>query len=160
MPSYSNSRSTRSPPPARSSAALSPPPSRRTYTNFISHTREDWNADDDEDAGEEESTSDDNDDEDDFGLPSIASVRREAKPSLTQASKDPSGGFGAHFNGIFSLSAGLNPGRGRANSADIAEERGPPSYPTAKNTEGKILRPQYKDILKGKGQYSRCVGIY
>ena len=40
-------------------------------------------------------------------------------------------------------------GRPRANSSDIAEERGPPSYPTAKKSEGKILRPQYKDILRG-----------
>jgi hypothetical protein len=26
-----------------------------------------------------------------------------------------------------------------------------PMYPTARKSEGKILRPQYKDILKGKG---------
>lgn len=39
--------------------------------------------------------------------------------------------------------------RPRANSSDIAEERGVSLYPSAKKTEGKILRPQYKDILKG-----------
>ena len=33
-------------------------------------------------------------------------------------------------------------------NGDIAEERGLPTYPTAKKSEGKILRPQYKDILR------------
>jgi hypothetical protein len=36
----------------------------------------------------------------------------------------------------------------RLNSGDIAEERGIPNYPTTKKSEGKILRPQYKDILR------------
>jgi len=36
----------------------------------------------------------------------------------------------------------------RLNSGDIAEERGIPNYPTTKKLEGKILRPQYKDILR------------
>lgn len=154
--SYSNTRSTKSPPPARPGAGLSSPPQRRPYNDFISHTHDDWNADDDEDDGEGEAIYDDNhdDDEDDFGLPSITSVRRKAKPSLAQASKDPGASSGAHFNGVPSLNAGIKPGRGRANSTDIAEERGPPSYPTAKNAEGKILRPQYKDILKGKASIS------
>jgi hypothetical protein len=33
-------------------------------------------------------------------------------------------------------------------SGDIAEERGIPTYPTAKKVEGKILRPQYQEILR------------
>lgn len=158
--SYSNRRSTKSPPPDGPSAGFSPPPSRPTYNDFISHTQADWNADDDEDEGDDKFTYDDEeDDEDDFGLPSITSVRRKAKPPLTQASKDPGGGSGARFNGIPNLITGLKPGRGRANSADIAEERGPPSYPTAKNAEGKILRPQYKDILKGTFCRSNSIAI-
>ena len=40
-------------------------------------------------------------------------------------------------------------GRPRANSSDIAEERGVPSYALPKKSEGKILRPQYKEILRG-----------
>ena len=40
-------------------------------------------------------------------------------------------------------------GRGIAQSSDIAEEREPLNYPSAKKSEGKILRPQYKDILRG-----------
>ncbi len=35
-------------------------------------------------------------------------------------------------------------------SADIAIERPAPSYPTTKKSEGKILRPQYKEILTGE----------
>ena len=35
-----------------------------------------------------------------------------------------------------------------ANTGDIAEERGLPNYPTAKKSEGKILRPQYREILQ------------
>lgn len=91
-----------------------------------------------------------NEDEDDFGLPSVATMRKKGNPSFSQGAKDPGGGSGAHRNGMSNLSAGPHPGRGRANSADIAEERGPPSYPAAKNADGKILRPQYKDILRGK----------
>lgn len=34
------------------------------------------------------------------------------------------------------------------NNGDIAEERSLPNYPTAKRSDGKILRPQYKDILR------------
>jgi TBC1 domain family member 2 len=36
----------------------------------------------------------------------------------------------------------------RSSSFDIAEERNPLSYPSAKKGEGKILRPQYKELLK------------
>lgn len=41
------------------------------------------------------------------------------------------------------------PGTWRLDNGDIAEERGLPKYPIARPIEGKILRPQYKDILKG-----------
>jgi len=33
-------------------------------------------------------------------------------------------------------------------NGDIAEERGLPAYPSAKKPQGKILRPQYKEILR------------
>jgi len=36
----------------------------------------------------------------------------------------------------------------RSNSFDIAEERNPLAYPSTKKGDGKILRPQYKEILK------------
>lgn len=38
--------------------------------------------------------------------------------------------------------------RQRSDSTDIAIERPAPSYPLPKKSEGKILRPQYKEILK------------
>lgn len=90
-------------------------------------------------------------DEDEFGLPSISSMRREAKKRIpVNKVNDPGGGVS---NGLNGSSSKLVPEqastRPRANSSDIAEERGPPSYPTAKKSEGKILRPQYKDILRG-----------
>lgn len=43
----------------------------------------------------------------------------------------------------------MTPSRLRTNSADIAEERGLAIYPSATKKDGKILRPQYKEILKG-----------
>jgi hypothetical protein len=88
------------------------------------------------------------DDEDEFGLPSLASMRRKRSvkkplkaqevtyPSLAQTSSAPT------------LALSPMPNLVRSNSFDIAEERNPLSYPSAKKGDGKILRPQYKDILK------------
>ena len=121
----------------------------------MSQTNSDWT------AGHEDSDQDEDDadryfynedaDEDEFGLPSISSMRREAKKRIpSKKTNDPGGGSGKGSNGITSmLTPERLPGRARANSSDIAEERGAPIYPTAKQSEGKILRPQYKDILRG-----------
>ncbi|KAH8726438.1 GTPase activating protein-like protein GYP1 [Phaeosphaeriaceae sp. PMI808] len=83
----------------------SPRPARPSYSSFLQNTNHDW----DQNEGDEGDMFED--DEDEFGLPSIANMRR----------KD---------------------------SGDIAEERGIPTYPTAKKVEGKILRPQYQEILR------------
>jgi TBC1 domain family member 2 len=91
----------------------------------------------------------DNIDEDEFGLPSISSIRHEAKRIPRSRAHDPGGGSGGPSNGHSLLGTGPPQSRERANSSDIAEERGPPDYPAAKKGEGKILRPQYKDILRG-----------
>ena len=106
---------------------------------------------DEEDEAEEEDHADYdlNEDEDEFGLPSIANARRAARraggPSLDVLSNRRH-----HVLSEAYLSGGtLVPGRPRANSTDIAEERGAPSYPIPRKSEGKILRPQYKDILRG-----------
>lgn len=118
----------------------------------------------DEDDEEEEEEGDIvyDDDEDEFGLPSIASMRRKPKKSTdTFQSKtvDPGGGGAKHRGNdgtieargnAASLEYGLGTGRYRANSSDIAEERGTPMYPSTRKGEGKILRPQYKEILRGK----------
>lgn len=47
-----------------------------------------------------------------------------------------------------SLDSGFLHERRYSNSADIAIERPAPSYPLPNKSEGKILRPQYKDILR------------
>ncbi|KAF3045097.1 GTPase-activating protein [Didymella heteroderae] len=105
--------------PHRSSSNISPRPTRETYTSFLRQSNNDWGADDDEDGDIMFE-----DDEDEFGLPSIANARRKGRR------KEPA------------------KGKDLGDSGDIAEERGIPSYPTAKKIEGKILRPQYQEILR------------
>lgn len=128
-------------PPSSRSNVTSPP--RRTYTDFLSHTNNDWNADDEQD---DDGYGYDNDDGDDFGLPSISSMRRKSKQAPERRT-DP----GKSTLSPLGYGAGLYPAIGSrrlSNSGDIAIERPAPSYPTAKKGEGKILRPQYKDILR------------
>lgn len=116
--------------------------------------------DDDEDDEEEEADIVYDDDEDEFGLPSISSMRR--KPSKRAGVSQPKaidpggGGNGAVGTGSNTASLGYELGnnRNRANSSDIAEERGTPMYPSARKGDGKILRPQYKEILRGKPRES------
>jgi hypothetical protein len=81
------------------------------------------------------------DDEDEFGLPSIASMRRKGRRKDPQKGKDPGGTNSSR------TSLGSTAWRS-IDAGDIAEERGIPNYPTAKKTEGKILRPQYQEILR------------
>lgn len=121
----------------------------------MSQTNNDWGTghedyDEDEDDTERYFYNE-NADEDEFGLPSISSMRREAKKRIpNKKTNDPGGGSSKGINGMnLMLTPERQPGRARANSSDIAEERGAPVYPTAKQSEGKILRPQYKDILRG-----------
>jgi hypothetical protein len=82
-----------------------------------------------------------NDDEDEFGLPSITSMRSRTRNVRL--------GDAAHRS---SAANGRSPRAGPDGfwkaSGDIAEERDIPTYPSAKKSEGKILRPQYKDILR------------
>ncbi|KAL1646318.1 GTPase-activating protein [Diplodia intermedia] len=104
-------------------------------------------AEEDEDDDEEPEITFD-DDEDEFGLPSIASMRRKGKRKPLNKGKDP----GGSSNSLASpLGSDFGSAHWRMNSGDIAEERSGntiPLYPTAKPTVGKILRPQYKDILR------------
>lgn len=117
----------------------------------MAQAAEGWDADptlEDEDEVEEIIY---DDDEDEFGLPRIANARRKQSRSIDQfhpQSGDPGGGIAGNPSNLgFGLGAG---NRHRADSSDIAEERGP-LYPMTRKGEGKILRPQYKDILKGNG---------
>ncbi|KAK5116910.1 hypothetical protein LTR62_006631 [Meristemomyces frigidus] len=136
-PSVSRHRST---PPPRSNAVTPTPPRR-----YHSSTNHEWEDEQDDQTREDPLTYDD--DEDEFGLPSIASMRRKGKRIQDKKGKDPGGGALGYRNGS-------GTGRNGANSAwaldngDVAEERVIPSYPSAKKTEGKMLRPQYKDILR------------
>ena len=84
------------------------------------------------------------DDGDDFGLPSISNMKRRTRKLASQ-------NLGAETNPLSPPigSFGSLQSRRYSNSADIAVERPTPSYPGPKKSEGKILRPQYKDILKG-----------
>lgn len=152
--SIGNTRHTSSP-TSRSGGKIASPP-RQPYANILSPGPGGWNDKSDQDWGDEEEEEEEeivyDDDEDEFGLPSISSIRKkgkELKPFQTQSS-DPGGDpCGNPSN----LGLRLGNGRQRANSSDIAEERGMPMYPTARKSEGKILRPQYKDILRGKGDF-------
>jgi hypothetical protein len=136
---------TNTPPPTKYPTGLASPP-RRNYTDFLSYTNDDWDANDEED---EDEYAYDNDDGDDFGLPSVSSMKRKSKRIDTKVDNDPGGGglppwgYGMKSSGNY-----LGPRR-LSNSADIAIERPAPSHPTAKKSEGKILRPQYKEILRG-----------
>ncbi|KAF2791663.1 RabGAP/TBC [Melanomma pulvis-pyrius CBS 109.77] len=121
--------------PSRSGSGISPPPLRNTYTSFLRNTHGDWE-DDDEYEGDIML----DDDEDEFGLPSIASMRRKGRRKEPVKGKDPGGAAARNSLGSTAWRA--------IDSGDIAEERGIPNYPTAKKTEGKILRPQYQEILR------------
>ncbi|KAE8321429.1 rab-GTPase-TBC domain-containing protein [Aspergillus sergii] len=122
---------------------------RRSYTGIMNQGVDSWSRgqmEDEEDEEDEVIVYDD--DEDEFGLPSITSMRKKPKQNadpLPSRSVDPGGRIGGSAS---ALSVGLGNSRQRANSSDIAEERGVPMYPTARKGEGKILRPQYKDILR------------
>lgn len=128
-PSASNSRDSSAAP---SRNATSPRPSRPTYSSFLRNTDHDW----DQDEGDEGDMFED--DEDEFGLPSIANMRRKGRRKQPSGSND--------LGGSRTVS-GSSAWRG-IDSGDIAEERGIPTYPTAKKVEGKILRPQYQEILR------------
>ncbi|KAI9683663.1 MAG: GTPase-activating protein [Trizodia sp. TS-e1964] len=126
-------------PNAGKGASFKISPSSQPYSEFLSNKNEDWDLDDDEEPGMEYGY--DDEDEDEFGLPSVANIRRKNKRQSTRQARD----LAARRQGAGTLDLSR---RVRSNSSDIAEERGQPNYPTAKKNEGKILRPQYKDILR------------
>ncbi|KAI0437996.1 GTPase activating protein [Xylaria telfairii] len=122
----------------KSNSSLASPP-LKSYFSFLSTTNSDWNVDDPE--GEDEYAYED-DDGDDFGLPSLSNMKRRSRRIAAQ-----SGGLASQSQPTVDTSLGFS-NRRNSNSADIAIERPTLGYPMPKKTEGKILRPQYKDILK------------
>ncbi|KAL5337862.1 RabGAP/TBC [Aspergillus crustosus] len=151
-PRSSSNNSPRIPPPRRPGLWVAPP--RTSYSDIMNQGIGFWDHDttgvkiaDAEDDAEEDIVFDD--DEDEFGLPSIASMRKKqtrkadaSHPNLARSSAlKPD-------NNPLTLGVNFPNNRQRANSSDIAEERDIPLYPAARKGDGKILRPQYKDILK------------
>jgi TBC1 domain family member 2 len=152
----SNSRP-RTPPTTSTTGSPTPPPSagrilsphRQPYSSNIGQASNNW-------TGNEEFDEDDDDDvefdedEDEFGLPSIASIRKRSGKARPAKTKDPGiwGDMDRAANPASSLGVKHLAPHLRSNSFDIAEERNPLAYPSTKKGDGKILRPQYKEILR------------
>ncbi|KAI5462675.1 rab-GTPase-TBC domain-containing protein [Mariannaea sp. PMI_226] len=124
-------------PPIRTTSTDRSTPPFKNYINFLSNTNDDWKADEDEMMGYED------DDGDDFGLPSLSSMKRRSRRIATQNKTDSE-----TLSPLGSEPPAALQSRRYSNSADIAAERPAPTYPMPKKSEGKILRPQYKDILR------------
>ena len=115
--------------------------SRRDYRSFMSSTTGSLGRNEDL---EDELTYDD--DEDEFGLPSLATMRRKkSKKARNGTSVD-----NINQPTVRSNMPDLYPAtHRRLDGGDITEERSLPSYPATRPFQGKILRPQYKEILRG-----------
>ncbi|KAI1462671.1 RabGAP/TBC [Annulohypoxylon moriforme] len=130
-------------PPPKSSSGLSSPP-LKSYFSFLSNTNRDWDVGDPEMPEGDDMLGYEDDDGDEFGLPSLSNMRRRSRRAAAATQSSSSSPFQTT-----PLDAALGlPNRRYSNSADIAIERPAPTYPMPKKSEGKILRPQYKDILK------------
>jgi len=86
------------------------------------------------------------DEEDEFGLPSIASMHTR-KPKKNRLSPMDYSIDAEKTSSAPSLLKSAMPQHHRSNSFDIAEERNTLSYPSAHKGDGKILRPQYKEVM-------------
>ncbi|KAH6641649.1 rab-GTPase-TBC domain-containing protein [Chaetomium tenue] len=124
--------------PSRKASSKTNAPPLKTYMNFLSNTNDDWTVDDDG----EEMYDYESDDGDDFGLPSISNMKRRTKKKAEQSRAQTDNGLGYDDD-----DKEPRPRR-NSDSADIAIERPSSIYPMPKKSEGKILRPQYKEILR------------
>jgi hypothetical protein len=106
--------------------------------NFLSTTNDDWTVDDADDIYDYES-----DDGDDFGLPSLSNMKRRTQRKAEQSRAQIDAGLGNPGDDAEKQSRRRN-----SDSADIGFERPASIYPMPKKSEGKILRPQYKEILR------------
>lgn len=145
-PSITRNKST---PPLIASTNGSPPPQRRTFTSFLSSTNDAWQTAPITTRSQGREDADDDilaydDDEDEFGLPSIATIRRKGQRLPNLKAESRTFGFGGRKG---SLGNGYAQALA-ADNGDVADSRAVPSYPSAKSSQGKILRPQYKDILQ------------
>jgi hypothetical protein len=134
-----------SPTQSRNSAGERSAPPFKSYINFLSNTNDDWKADTDEMMGY------DDDDGDEFGLPSLSNTKRRTRRIQGHGQGDSMS--------LTPTPVGTADLRRYSNSADIAVERPTPSYPMPKKSEGKILRPQYKEILRGQYRHDRLKSL-
>ncbi|KAK3187021.1 GTPase-activating protein [Lecanicillium sp. MT-2017a] len=132
--SSNKNRPNESSPQRPSSGRKSPP--FKSYINFLSKTNDDWNTDEDHMSGY------DDDDGDDFGLPSLSNMKRRTRKIAAQQQNENLGSPSS-FDKMFGSRE-----RRVSDSADIAVERPASTYPMPRKSEGKILQPQYKDILQ------------
>lgn len=72
-------------------------------------------------------------------------MRRKGKRLSNQKGNDPGGSQSDFRNGNKAASTLAS---WALDNGDVADTRAIPTYPSAKKAEGKILRPQFKDILK------------
>lgn len=119
---------------------------RASYNDFLSDTNNDWNLESSVDNYQEYDYRDE--EGDDFGLPRMMNIQRSkekmaSKKHKASAEQDTYLGVTSQKQKSTKYTS-----RRQSNSADIAIERPNPSFQTAKKCEGKILRPQYKDILR------------
>ncbi|KAI0024139.1 rab-GTPase-TBC domain-containing protein [Xylariomycetidae sp. FL0641] len=128
-------------PTPRSSTGQSSPP-LKSYFSFLNNTNSDWNVEDPE-GGDMFGYEDD--DGDDFGLPSLSNMKRRTRRIAAAQGSENAALY--QPPAVESSSRGSH-SRSYSDSADIAIERPSSAYPMPKKSEGKILRPQYKDILK------------
>lgn len=122
---------------------------RRDYRGFLTSTSASFGASDDQDDDEFGL----DEDEDEFGLPSIATMRRKKSKKRKNGSSVENVSYmssskvsDSYFNTSLKLDSG-----------DISEERSLPSYPAAKPSQGKILRPQYRDILRDPANFLHLI---
>ncbi|KAI5306286.1 GTPase-activating protein [Ascosphaera pollenicola] len=143
--------------PFRTSSYSAEPSPRHPYSSFLTSQDDPLSQDSIED--DEDDIAYDDDDEDEFGLPTIKTIQRKAAQRQRLSSPFSSASsslYGSARRTTTATTAStsaitkppLTPSRLRTNSADIAEERGLASYPSAARNNGKILRPQYKEILR------------
>ncbi|AEO63480.1 uncharacterized protein THITE_2108812 [Thermothielavioides terrestris NRRL 8126] len=138
-PGHERTGSASSPSRKTSTRAGSPP--FKSYMSFLSNTNDDWTLDEAEDMYGYES-----DDGDDFGLPSLSNMKRRTRRKAEQSRAQTDNGLGHDDDDDAAVKEQLR--RRNSDSADIAIERPMSMYPMPKKSEGKILRPQYKDILR------------
>lgn len=122
-------------------------PERKPLANFSSPQSSSWAVISPTEAADED---DDgllyDDEEDEFGLPSIANFHNKQNKKKRLSQLDNNAGLERVGSTPSLLPSSMSKNE-RSNSFDIAEERNTLSYPSASRGDGKILRPQYKEVL-------------